>query len=111
MAKDRVDCAVVIALREEFQGQHTIHGFEDYFELAPHTKAGPFQSFQFSDSTGFTRTGVVSVMESMSPLSAYEASRDLLDTFEPSLLVNIGISGALATELKIGDVVIADEID
>ena len=50
-------------------------------------------------------------MEEVSPLSAYATSRDLLDVYEPALLVNIGIAGALSKDLRLGDVVVADEVD
>jgi nucleoside phosphorylase/5'-deoxynucleotidase YfbR-like HD superfamily hydrolase len=111
MPKNRVDCGIIIALREEFVGAKTFHGFEEFFEVERQHEPGPFQHFNFSDAQGVARTGVVAVMENMSPLAAYESSRDLLDAYQPTLLINVGIAGALADWLKVGDVVVANEID
>jgi nucleoside phosphorylase/5'-deoxynucleotidase YfbR-like HD superfamily hydrolase len=111
MSRPTIDCAVIIALREEFEGQGTFQGFQQFFDVEPQREPGPFQLFQFVDSQGSPRTGVAAVMESMTPLSAYETTRELLDTYAPTLLVNIGIAGALSKDLKLGDVIIADEID
>ena len=111
MAKQRFDCGIVIALREEFQGQKTFHGFEEFFELDERPQTEPFRTFTFRDAQGLSRTGVVSVMEHMSPMFAYQTTRDMLDEYHPNLIINIGIAGALSKHLRLGDVVVADEVD
>jgi nucleoside phosphorylase/5'-deoxynucleotidase YfbR-like HD superfamily hydrolase len=111
MPKQDIDCAVIIALREEFAGNDTFRGFGDFFELSDAATVGPYQYFSFDDSIGVKRAGVVHVMEDMSPLAAYEASRDLLEEHNPTLVVNVGIAGALSRDLRLGDVLIADEVD
>jgi hypothetical protein len=50
MAKQRFDCGIVIALREEFQGQKTFHGFEEFFELDEQPETEPFRTFTFRDA-------------------------------------------------------------
>jgi len=43
MAKQSVDCAVIIALREEFLGNKGMNGIEEYFEIDPQSSSERFR--------------------------------------------------------------------
>jgi nucleoside phosphorylase/5'-deoxynucleotidase YfbR-like HD superfamily hydrolase len=110
MTRRHIDCGVLIALREEFEGNASFHGFEEFFDVEQQGSEG-FRTFDFIDAKGNSRVGAVAVMESMSPLAAHETARDFLDIYQPTVFVNIGIAGALAPSLRLGDVVVATEVD
>jgi nucleoside phosphorylase/5'-deoxynucleotidase YfbR-like HD superfamily hydrolase len=110
MPLDKYDCGLVIALQEEFEGSSELDGFRKFFEVPSSESTTPYKDFFFSDHTGKRRRGVVCILQDMTPLSAYQQTRSLVEQHLPMLLINVGIAGALSSNLKLGDVVVAEAV-
>ena len=109
MTLKRYDCGFVIALREEFEGIATLGGFRKYFQLREGTSS-EYREFAFSDYTGKERSGIACILQEMTPILAYQQTRTLIERHQPTLLLNVGIAGALNTSLRLGDVVVAEAV-
>src|SRR5262249_55431011 len=104
------DCGFVIALREEFEGVAALGGFRRFFEIRKRSTSDNYKEFSFSDSVGIERSGIACILQEMTPLYAYDQTRTLIERHQPTLLINVGIAGALDTSLRLGDVVVAEAV-
>jgi nucleoside phosphorylase/5'-deoxynucleotidase YfbR-like HD superfamily hydrolase len=108
-----IDCAVIIALPEEFQAKPGVPSFEDLFacQQAGTFGAEHFRHFTFNDNTNSGRKGIVTVLHGMGPARSLAITQQIIEEFDPTTLVNIGIAGALSDDLRLGDIVVADFAD
>ena len=53
---------------------------------------------------------IIAVVSGMGNVNAALCTADLINTFNSDLILNVGISGGLSSQLKIGDFVVADDI-
>jgi nucleoside phosphorylase/5'-deoxynucleotidase YfbR-like HD superfamily hydrolase len=105
-----VDCGVVIALKEEFEDKFIFEGFTRTFATDREpvvVGARHFYRFQFQSDTGNDRAGIVTVLFAMGNAASQEATSKMIDAFDPTFLVNIGISGSLDKDAQLGDIVVA----
>lgn len=102
-----VDCAVILALDEEFAS------FLEVFQAGrPITAATEtYYPFSFRDSGNVPRSGVVTFIGGVGPEAASFKADRLVERFSPSLVAVVGISGALSDDVRLGDIVFADEVD
>ena len=98
-------------MREEYVGQDLFGGFGTFFQVDAEQQSESFITFSFHDSNGDPRRGVVAVMQAMTPLHAYETTRNLIERYHPEIMVNVGIAGALSDHLRLGDVLFASYVD
>ncbi|HEX2062597.1 MAG TPA: NACHT domain-containing protein, partial [Thermoanaerobaculia bacterium] len=92
--------AVFIALDEEYRPFADTVGVE-------------IQKNRFSvrDMNGDLRTGIVHCISDMGPGPAYAAALRLIEESQPSLVIVIGLAGQLDDVVKLGDIVLATEVD
>lgn len=106
-----VDCGIVIALSEEFDAKRPgVPGFHDTFRTMGHGEViggKVFIPFSFSGVHGDARNGVVAILNDMGSTAALHHTHTMISEFDPKLMVNVGISGALSSTLKLGDLVVA----
>lgn len=101
-----VDYGVVIALPEEFER------FQSFFALTPASSDGnAVQRFEVADRNGRAQTGLVVFMNSMGPDDARDTTKAFILEYRPALVVSIGIAGALASDVRLGDAVVGTEAD
>ncbi len=105
-----VDVAVIIALQEEFNGLAPVFPGFDHFFRSPAAADG-LKLFKFVDRFDVERTGCVAIIGKMGTRNAFAEASRVIELMHPKLLVNVGIAGCLDSQLRIGDVVIADEVD
>src|SRR5688572_21975865 len=102
MTRQRFDIGVVVPLAEEFRV---------FVEVAP-----VVESIQY-DGTFFYRldlggcSAICCVAGQMGTLPALQAANRLLQFADIKILTVIGVGGALDSEINIGDVIVADEIN
>src|SRR5437660_1720912 len=102
----KVACGILIACEDEFER------LKERFTLKsePRVKGKPqFLSFQFKDVDANDQTAIVRFFKSMGPSDARHATDQLLDRYQPQLVISLGVSGAIADYMCLGDVVIATE--
>ncbi|MFA6309956.1 MAG: HD domain-containing protein [Sterolibacterium sp.] len=104
----RIDCAVVIALPEEercfLEVFSESHG-------SPSLKQLPARFFTFLDVHGSERRGALISLGAQGELRAAMYVERLLSQCSPQLVVSIGISGMLSSDIRIGDVVVPQRVD
>jgi|GEM_PF-6624072 len=71
-----------------------------------------FYKYHFQGTDGALRTIVATYLPRIGNLAAVVTASKFVETFEPDLLIFVGIAGALGQNsgLKIGDVVVADQV-
>ena len=105
-----IDVGIVIALDEEFkQIFPKIKSDYDYVKEIN-------QYFYFFDKDVGSNSGdsyrcVVTFIGNMGPEGAVLVGDRLMSRFQPATIINIGIAGAMDEEVKVGDVVIAEQAD
>jgi len=102
-----VDCVIILALAEEFAA------FLKIFKTGPPAEfpTETYYPFQFRDAKSETRSGVVTFIGGVGPeLAGFKADRAIA-RYAPSLVAIIGISGALSDDVRLGDIVFADDVD
>lgn len=58
-----------------------------------------------------TRSQSIGILESgMGSVNAESATRLLIDTFRPELIISFGFAGSLSTRLNVGDIAVADRL-
>lgn len=103
-----VDVALVIALEEEFEALDALVGDRWTPEQDP-TSHRYF--YRFNQAGPHTTTSCVAVlMGGMGPTLSATVSAELIRRYRPGLIVNVGIAGGLSNDVRLGDVVVADEI-
>lgn len=108
-----IDCAVIIALPEEFEVKPGVPSFTDIFRCQPADTFGVehFRPFIFTDRTNTERRGIVTVLYGMGPARSLDITKQVIGHFDPVLVVNIGIAGALSDDVRLGDMIVADFAD
>jgi nucleoside phosphorylase len=103
-----VDVAIVFALKEEF----------DYYRpqipanRQPHVDPQTGRTFLVYDvaAPGGSYACATTFVGAMGPLDVALLTEYLLRTFEPRTVIVIGLAGSLSEDVRVGDVVIADEV-
>jgi 5'-deoxynucleotidase YfbR-like HD superfamily hydrolase/nucleoside phosphorylase len=100
----KADVTILVALQEEYE------------ILAPVLSKDIEPSdgrywFTFADMNGKSRTAVISVLGNMGNEEARVAADRLITAVQPSLVVIIGIAGMLSDGTRLGEVVVATEVD
>lgn len=106
-----LDCGIVIALPEEYEGKPGLPGFEETFSVTePGFSIGVnvFRKFTFRSIAGQQRVGIYSILHGMGPAPAMDVTKAIVQEFDPPLMVNIGISGSLDQHVRLGDLVAAE---
>src|SRR3954468_18926000 len=101
-------CAILTACEDEFDR------LKARFTLKPEGRAKGkplFLSFTFGDAYANEQKAIVRFFKSMGPSDARRATDQLLDRYKPSLVISLGVSGALAEYVCLGDLVIVTEAD
>lgn len=104
-----VDVGIVIALREEM----TYFAAELGVDLRPSTDSETgdiYYRFEVPSAGGLAACVAV-VTGDMGPTHSALQTGKLLALFRPRIIVSIGIAGALASDLELGDVVVATTVD
>jgi 5'-deoxynucleotidase YfbR-like HD superfamily hydrolase/nucleoside phosphorylase len=105
---EMVDFAVVIALAEELTAfSHNLN-----ILLEPVSKDGR-QYYLFKVDIGIARPliGVVGFIGEMDIAAAQSLTEHLMDTFRPRLVASLGICGGISDEVKLGDVIVARDVE
>lgn len=104
------DVGIIIALKEEFRElfnefaeRHvSVQDAENnYYYLFERAGADPNRPYQC----------VATFVGGMGPLKAGLTAQTLINKWDPHVLVMLGIAGALSDDVKIGDVVVASQVD
>lgn len=103
-----VDVAILVALREEWQVLWAIAG-EPRGVKDPESGRYLFRFEVASDAGGVYRCAALFIGD-MGPGQATHAATSLL-RLRPRILVNVGIAAAIHDDLKLCDVVVADQVD
>jgi predicted ATPase/nucleoside phosphorylase len=105
-----MDIGIVIALEEEFAelrsqvGQlETIYDASTASHYYEFERTGPIGSPPYRCVAAFSGE--------MGPGESARVTQRLLDRYNPSTLVMLGIAGGISTDVKLGDVVVADQVD
>lgn len=104
-----IDIAVVVALTEEFQ--QLLQLINEDIEPIPDDQLGGY-SYRFSipgKDQSYSCLGVL--IGEMGSLRAGTSTSHLIATFAPKSIVMVGIAAAIDKDLKLGDVVSADQVD
>jgi nucleoside phosphorylase len=96
------DIGIVVPLREEFRY---------VTEVAPQLESIPHEGAYFYRLDFGATSAICCVVDQMGPLPALQAAIRLLGFAEVNLLVVLGIAGALDSDVALGDVVVAREIN
>ena len=100
---------VVIALKEEFREFQGIVGELRAEEVIV---GSPFSySFKFQRLTEQFGVGVASFVGDMGPSRAAVHSDQFIRRWTPELLVNVGIAAGLHSDVRIGDLVVPNQVD
>ena len=96
-----VDVGIMVALSEEFE------------EL--HNQVGEWKPIQVhgQDYYRFGRSGyrcVATLIGDMNPVPCADRTKDLIEVWQPETVVLVGISGSLNSDIKVGDIVVAEEV-
>jgi nucleoside phosphorylase/5'-deoxynucleotidase YfbR-like HD superfamily hydrolase len=102
------DCLLVIALHEEFARLSSFFAFQPSEYIADDLS---YQPFSFHDRGSIKRRGVAIVVGVADPIAAALVAERALQAFTINMVVNIGIAGAMSSDLRLGDVVVANEAD
>lgn len=108
MKRTKVDIALVIALKEEFRELQQGAGLV----LADHESRDgrTYHYFTFADGTSAQRTGVALFLDDVGIAPAQTATHHIIKHLQPGLVINLGISGMLSGDLRIGDVVVPQHV-
>src|SRR3977135_1545573 len=102
MSKHEFDVGLIIPLKEEFRY---------VIEVAPVLESlSHAGTFFYSLKFGSARV-ICGVVDQMGSLPAILAATRLLEFADIKLLVVLGVAGALDTDVAIGDVVVASEVN
>lgn len=107
--RDLCDFLLVIALREEFE--YFLKAFNLVYESHTTEDRVPYYRFHLPASQNNNAQGAVGFIGDMGIEEANIFTFQLLSELNPGLVANIGISGIVDDQLKLGDVVIATEAD
>lgn len=105
-----VDLAIVIPLEEEFDQ------FLDLLDATPvpvrDTQMGGYDyAFRFQRGSAPGYNCVARLIGDMGPDDAHAFTSNLLQAWSPSAAIMVGIAGGLHSDIKLGDVVVAKQID
>lgn len=99
---------VLVALNEEFRHYQNVFGKDSAVRPGPD---GTAQHVKHLTWAGARPVRLVSqVIGQKGPEHATQAAARLLASLRPDVLVSIGLSGGLSTDVSLGDVVIADTV-
>jgi nucleoside phosphorylase len=95
---------LLVPLHEEYQYlaelapavETTVLDGDRYYSMMPH---------------GYKEPIVVQILEEMGPMRAALATERMISRFDVKVVALVGIAGALDDELRVGDVVVASEVD
>jgi DeoR/GlpR family transcriptional regulator of sugar metabolism/nucleoside phosphorylase len=101
-----LDVGVLIALREEFREFHTFLE-RDLQPLADVSRGETWYRFRGPSSY----EGVATFIGDMGPTDAALVADRLITSWDPSTIVMLGIAAGIHDDLKVGDVVVASQVD
>jgi nucleoside phosphorylase len=104
---DRADVAVLVALEEEFAQLAELAGFGDSI---PDDHGGAFFPFAVEGPAGAYRC-IATLIGDMGISAARGPADRMLDRWRPAVAVMIGIAASLSDDVKLGDLVVASQID
>ena len=107
---DRCDTAIIIALREEFQELRDQILTDARSEFDPHTTQYYYR-FSRPCAQGQAYECVATFVGAMGPTNAAYVAGEMIRRYQPAAIVNVGIAGGVSDDVRIGDVVVADQID
>lgn len=101
---EAIRIAFVVALAEEFRVLHEYVG-----DWTPHSASG-IDDYRFDipgDDAGDVVACIACLIDDMGPGHAGDATHRVIDTWNPAVVVNVGIAASLKPDdIKIGDVVV-----
>lgn len=98
---------LVVPLKEEWAQLTRI------FPILKHDVADPRDNdFYYNLDSGLPDVRIIATfLGEMGPTPASQRASRLIDAFQPQLMVIVGIAGALESDVRLGDVVVATEIN
>ncbi|HBP21791.1 MAG TPA: hypothetical protein DEA08_28905 [Planctomycetes bacterium] len=107
---DRCDTAIIIALREEFQELREQIQQDARSEFDPRTSQ---YYYRFSRPCAKARDYdcVATFVGAMGPTNAAYVAGEMIRRYQPAAIINVGIAGGVSGDVRVGDVVVADQID
>lgn len=100
-----VDCLIAVALSEEFKPLFSI------LQMSPEPDAPGYYSFEFRDRDRNRRRGAAFFIGDMGTEAAVLHTEKALRRYNADVIVNLGVSGTLSSDCKLGDVVVGSDID
>src|SRR5882724_8732906 len=102
------DIVIIIALKEEFEYFKAILGVQ---LIADNVDELIYYRCSLPASRGKTARIVVSFIGDMGNEESNLLAYRLIDATRPSLVISMGISGLINSDLKLGDVIVATDVD
>ena len=110
MLASPIDIGIVIALPEEFAEFHIQIG--DHCEIACHEGTGSYYYFfDHSVNAGLSYRCVATMVGDMGPTQTSLATQRLGHLYNPDTVVMLGIAGGISTDVRLGDVVVASQVE
>ena len=107
--KTLIEIAIIIALKEEFELVHQGLGLIATDAIGPNL--GQWYECFIESSQGKMCKANVTFIGDAGPAHAIRFTTKFLEHYQPSLLVNFGLSGMLSKDVKLGDVVVVTQSD
>ena len=108
----KIDVGIVVALKEEFREFYEQLNDKAVKTIEDPSTAENYYCFEYSESSEQVPYKCVSVLVGeMGPTKAALTTDRLLNKWSPSTIVILGIAAGIHKDLKIGDVIIANQVD
>jgi nucleoside phosphorylase len=106
-----VDIGIILALKEEFT--ELLQEIGEVYQVRQ-ARAGNSYYYLFAstgEQTGRNWRCAATFVGDMGPVQAGLATQQFINDLQPRILVLLGIAGALSPEMRLGDIVVADQVD
>ena len=112
-SENQIDIALIIPLQEEFEQFHTlVHKAIGSPPEALHDGSSYYYRFDYVSKDPQRKYACIAVMiGKMGPVKSARIAERIVSKWCPLTVVMVGIAAGLASELRIGDVVVADQVD
>jgi nucleoside phosphorylase len=105
------EIGIILALKEEFTELLQEIGERYHVRQAQASNSYYYLFAYTSKHTGRSWKCAATFVGDMGPVQAGLATQQFINDVQPRILVLLGIAGALDSQLRLGDVVIADQVD
>jgi nucleoside phosphorylase len=103
-----VDIGIILALKEEFT--ELLQEIGETYQVRQ-ARASNSYYYLFTSTGRQTWRCAATFIGDMGPVQAGLATQQFINDLQPRILVLLGIAGALSSEMRLGDVVVADQVD